>query len=62
MKPYGRHNTVKGGNTWKVDHHIHPKRKYRNWWEAMIAPLSRARMKQITAKEVEKEIVHEKAD
>ena len=62
MKPYGRHKTVKGGNTWKIDYHIHPKRKYMNWWEDIVDPLFRARMKQITAKEVAKEMSDEKVD
>lgn len=46
MKPYGRYKVVKGGNTWKIDHHIHPKRKYMNWWEDICDYFSRGRIKQ----------------
>ena len=38
MKPYGRKNEpIKGGNTWKIDYHLHTKkgRKIENWWEDM---------------------------
>ena len=31
MKPYGRKNEpIKGGNTWKIDYHLHTKKRKKN--------------------------------
>ena len=53
MKPYGREKHVSGGNNWKIDFHIRPKRKLKNWWEDICAPLSRTTMKANVRKEIE---------
>ena len=59
MKPFGREKTVKGGKPWKIDHHIHEKGLV-NWWENMCDLLTRSRMKQISKKQIDKEIQDEK--
>lgn len=47
MKPYGRQKHITGGNSWKIDAHLHIKgRKVQNWWENIALPLSRSVMKQ----------------
>lgn len=45
MKPYGREKHVSGGNNWKRDYHIMPKRKFQNWWEDICQLLPRSTMK-----------------
>lgn len=53
MKPYGREKHISGGNSWKKDFHIRPKRKFQNWWEDICKLLPRSTMKSKTRKEVE---------
>lgn len=54
MKPYGLEKTVKGGNNYKKDYHLHKKgRKLENWWEDICMPLTRTKMKQIFKKDLE---------
>lgn len=56
MKPYGRYKTIKSGNKWKIDFHIHEKgKKVLNWWEVICDNLSRSKMKQITKKYIDNE-------
>jgi hypothetical protein len=55
MKPYGRQKHITGGNSWKIDSHLHSKgKKVENWWENIESPLSRSVMKQNF-----KKIIHE---
>lgn len=56
MKPYGREKTIKGGNSWKIDYHVRPKKKWVNWWENICDPFSRSRIKQNINKEINNEI------
>lgn len=53
MKPYGREKHVSGGNNWKIDFRIRPKRKLQNWWEDICQLLPRSTMKAKAKKEVE---------
>lgn len=54
MKPYGREKKVKGGKPWKKD--VHPPKGYVNWWEKMCDFLTRGRMKQISKKNIERDL------
>lgn len=56
MKPYGREKNLRGRGLGKIDVHARPKYKWKNWWEDMISPITRGRMKQIVKKEVEIEL------
>ena len=56
MKPYGREKNLKGNGPWKTDYHPRPKRKWKNWWEDIVQPLSRSAMKRRWKKEVQKEL------
>lgn len=56
MKPYGREKTVKGGNDYKIDYHLHKDgKKLENWWEDICCPLSRTKMKQNLKKDLDNE-------
>lgn len=57
MKPYGREKYVSGGNNWKIDFHIRPKRKFQNWWEDICQLLPRSTMKAKVKKEIEVELL-----
>jgi len=57
MRPYGRLKNLQGNGPWKVDHHAHPKRKWKNWWEDINDYLTRSRMKQLYEREIEEEIL-----
>lgn len=57
MKPYGREKYVSGGNNWKIDFHIRPKRKFKNWWEDICQLLPRSTMKAKSKKEIEEELL-----
>ncbi len=57
MKPYGREKHVSGGDNWKTDFHIRPKRKFSNWWEDICKLLPRSTMKDKSKKEIEKELL-----
>jgi hypothetical protein len=59
MKPYGREKKLQGNGPWKKDHHPHPKHLWRNWWETINDCLSRSRMKQLSKREIDKEILEE---
>jgi len=59
MKPYGREKKLQGNGPWKTDHHTHPKRMWKNWWEDINDYLSRSRMKQLYTREIDKEILEE---
>jgi len=54
MKPYGREKKLQGFGKWKTD--VHPPKGLVNWWENICEVLSRGRMKQITKKEIDREI------
>jgi hypothetical protein len=54
MKPYGRENKLQGFGKWKTD--VHPPKGLVNWWENICDLLSRSRMKQISKKEINREI------
>ena len=57
MKPYGREKHVSGGNNWKIDLHIRPKRKFSNWWEDICQLLPRSTMKAKSKKEIKEELL-----
>lgn len=57
MKPYGgREQKLKGWGKWKKDYHPKPKRKFINWWEGILQPLSKGRIKQLWKKQIKKEL------
>ena len=56
MKPYGRYGFVHGGNSWKIDYHLHDKnhRKIGSWWEEFSSnSLSRTTIKKLWKQEIE---------
>lgn len=58
MRPFGRVKTVKGGNEWKKDYHLHKKnRKLENWWEDITDFLSRSSIKRMVKKYIDKELL-----
>ena len=38
------------------DYHPKPKRKFINWWEGILQPLSKGRIKQLWKKQIKKEL------
>lgn len=56
MKPYGREKKVTGGNSWKIDYHLHPKHKVSNWWEAICNLLPRTTIKKRIKDDIERDL------
>lgn len=58
VKPYGREKYVSGGNNWKKDFNIRPKKKFKNWWEDVCDLLPRSTMKANIRKEIQEELIN----
>ena len=56
MKPYGRDCNLKDSGGWKKDYHLRPKKKWYNWWEDIMTPLTRTAMKRNWKKEIDEEM------
>lgn len=57
MKPYGRLKFVTGGNSWKIDYHMHQNgRKLLNWWKDICSPLPRTTLKKLWKKQITDEL------